>query len=89
MRGKEYDVYTELQKVPDQSTPEGFIWVEQTVYVPSAGTKLGAFKGQWGTCQLCGYVAPLSELNELDGRLYCSKYNCYQSKIYEANRETI
>lgn len=86
MRGKEVIESTQLQKIADPSEPEGYRLEEVAIYESTAGTKLGGFKGKWGVCVLCGYTAPLAELNELAGSYYCSKYDCFPSKIYEENR---
>jgi len=88
-RGKEVTSSQLIQKIADPSEQSGYRLEETTIYEPTEGTRRGVIKGKWGVCVLCGYTAPLVELQEIDGQYYCSKYKCYQSKIYELNREDL
>ena len=47
------------------------------VQVPvDSPTRGPATFNRWGTCVLCDFQFPLSELTEYDGRLVCSKNGC-------------
>ena len=56
--------------------PDGFpatLVVQVPVDSPTRGP---ATFTRWGTCVLCDFQFPLSELTEYDGRLVCSKNGC-------------
>jgi hypothetical protein len=58
--------------------------VEISTYLDN--TDKNKFKGEWDTCTVCNYSCPKSEMGYIDGKPFCYKYNCYQSRIFELNR---
>lgn len=47
------------------------------IIIPGPGpARKGATFTKWGTCATCLFEFPLSELSEINGKLYCSRNGC-------------
>lgn len=83
---REYSKETIDRKVPDNSQ-EGFHWETVEIQTTDAGTTKSSFEGEWEICRLCGYIAPRTEMGEIDGKWYCFKYDCYEEVIDRLKKE--
>lgn len=68
--------YTEVHVIgtnPDGSAFDGYM-----LQVEHCPTKRGSRFEKWGTCEKCTFDFPLGELEEHEGKLYCTRNGCYK-----------
>lgn len=73
---------SEVVWTTDANAPSGYkAW---SMTSANYATSRPAGYGQWGVCPVCGESFPLSEMIEVNGRMYSIKNGCAEEKQHDA-----